>query len=76
MPKLAVLTDEAEPDVLAYMSFPKDHRPKLPFNQPAGAPQRRDQAPHRGRRHLPDEPAITRLVGATLLEQNDGAQAV
>ena len=33
------------------------------------APQRRDQAPHRGRRDFPDEAAITRLVGAILLEQ-------
>jgi hypothetical protein len=33
--------------------------------------QRRDQAQDRGRRHLPNEAAITRLVGAILLEQND-----
>ena len=29
LPKLAVLMDEAEPDVLAYMTFPKEHRVKL-----------------------------------------------
>jgi Transposase, Mutator family len=29
VPKLAALMDEAESDVLAFMSFPKDHRPKL-----------------------------------------------
>jgi transposase-like protein len=29
VPKLAALMDEAEADVLAYMSFPKEHRPKL-----------------------------------------------
>jgi hypothetical protein len=29
------------------------------------------QAAHRGRRHLPHEAAITRVVGAILLEQND-----
>lgn len=29
MPKLAALMDEAETDVLAYMTFPKDHRTKL-----------------------------------------------
>ena len=28
-PKLAGLKDEAEPDVLAYMTFPKEHRTKL-----------------------------------------------
>jgi putative transposase len=28
-PKLARLTNEAEPDVLAFMSFPSSHRVKL-----------------------------------------------
>ena len=53
VPKLAALMDEAEADVLAYMTFPKEHRAKLHSHQPARAAQRRDQAPHRGRRHLP-----------------------
>jgi putative transposase len=29
LPKLAVLMDDAEPDVLAYMSFPAQHRPSF-----------------------------------------------
>jgi transposase-like protein len=29
VPKLAALMDEAEADVLAFMSFPKNHRPKI-----------------------------------------------
>ncbi len=29
VPKLAALMDQAEADVLAFMSFPKDHRPKI-----------------------------------------------
>ena len=53
LPKLAAFMDEAEADVLAYMNFPPDHRAKLHSHQPARAPQWRDQAPHRGRRHLP-----------------------
>src|SRR5262249_4177830 len=32
--KLAKLMDEAEPDVLAYMTFPKDHRPKIHSTNP------------------------------------------
>ena len=51
--KLAELMDEAESDVLAYMSFPPAHRPKLHSTNPIERAQRRDQAPHRGRRHLP-----------------------
>jgi len=49
--KVAALMDEAEPDVLAYMSFPAAHRTKL-HHQPDRAPQRRDQAANRSRRHL------------------------
>jgi transposase-like protein len=54
VPKLAALMDEAEPDVLAYMTFPAAHRTQAALDQPAGAGQRRDQTPHRGRRHLPE----------------------
>ena len=34
VPKLAVLMDEAEHDVLAYMSFPREHRQKLHSTNP------------------------------------------
>jgi putative transposase len=34
VPKLAAMMDEAEPDVLAYMVFPKDHRTKLHSTNP------------------------------------------
>ena len=33
-PRLAVLMDEAEHDVLAYMTFPKEHRQKLHSTNP------------------------------------------
>ena len=34
VPKLAAILDDAEPDVLAYMTFPKEHRAKLHSTHP------------------------------------------
>ena len=71
VPKLAALMDEAEHDVLAYMSFPKEHRQKLHSTNPI----ERLHAEVKRRTNVvgifPNEDAITRLVGAILLEQND-----
>ena len=49
-PKLASIMDEAEHDVLAYMTFPAAHRAKLHTRSTASM---RSQATHQYRRHLP-----------------------
>ena len=71
VPKLAQLMDTAEEDVLAYMTFPRQHWTKLHSTKPIerlnGEIKRRTEVVG----IVPNDDAIVRLVGALLLEQND-----
>lgn len=71
LPKLSALMDEAERNVLAFMGFPRAHWPQIYSTKPL----ERLNAEIKRRTNVvgicPNDNAITRLVGAMMLEQND-----
>jgi transposase-like protein len=70
-PKLSALMDESEPDVLAYMGFPVQHRTKLHSTNPLERLNKEVKRRADVVGIFPGEPSITRLIGAVLLEAND-----
>jgi transposase-like protein len=71
VPKLAAIMDDAESDVLAYMTFPREHRVQLHSTNPIERVNREIKRRSEVVGIFPNDDAIIRLVGAILLEQND-----
>ena len=71
LPKAATLLEEAEEDLLAFYSFPDDHRPKLRSTNPLERVNREI-----GRRTdvvgiFPDDASLIRLATSLVIEQNE-----
>ena len=70
-PKLGALMEGAEADVLAYMSFPSQHRTKLHSTNPLERLNKEVKRRADVVGIFPNEESIVRLIGAVLLEAND-----
>ena len=69
-PRLAELMERAEDDVLAYKSFPKPHWLQIHSTNPLERLNKEIKRRTNTIGIFPNEAAVTRLVGALMLEQN------
>ena len=70
-PKLASFIIDSEADVLAYVTFPSQHRTKLHSTNPLERLNKEVKRRADVVGIFPNEDAIVRLIGAVLLEAND-----
>jgi transposase-like protein len=73
-PKLKVFVDDSLDDVLAYLSFPAQHRTKLHSTNPLERLNKEIKRRADVVGIFPNEDSIRRLIGAVLLEANDDWQ--
>ena len=70
-PKLGALMDSSREDVLAYMSFPREHWTQIASTNPLERVNREVKRRSDVIGIFPNDDAIIRLVGALMLETND-----
>lgn len=70
-PKLGALMDEAEDDVLAFMTFPRAHWQQIHSTNPLERLNAEIKRRTKVVGIFPNDASIVRLVGAMMLEQND-----